>query len=364
MLRLLFVGESWLGSCARSLKEALTRQAEVCLDEVNEDLYLPRAHSRWMRAADRILTRARKRQLYSQILSRVEMLAPDVVMTYKGHPIDAAFVRTLRATGCTVVNVYPDCSPHAHGRRHQEAVGAYDLVVSTKPFHPKVWHSIYGYSNPCVFVGQGYDPALHFVPSPITEPSIDVSLVATWRLEYGQIMKALASLLQGRGVSVGIGGSGWQAHRSDYPQDWLFPGELHGRAYVGWLRRGRVCLGLITREAVSAGVRQPGDEDSTRTYELAAAQCFFIHRRTEFVQSLYDETTEVPLFDTPQELAEKILHYLPLAETRHAIAAAAHRRAVPAYSLDTRASEIVEIVKRCRAASHEPSQTQVWPPCR
>jgi hypothetical protein len=25
-MRILFVGESWLGSCARSLKEALTRQ--------------------------------------------------------------------------------------------------------------------------------------------------------------------------------------------------------------------------------------------------------------------------------------------------------------------------------------------------
>ena len=39
-MRILFVGESWLGSCARSLKEAMTRQPGVDLDEVNEDLHV------------------------------------------------------------------------------------------------------------------------------------------------------------------------------------------------------------------------------------------------------------------------------------------------------------------------------------
>ncbi len=240
-----------------------------------------------------------------------------------------------------MVNVYPDLSPHAHGAEHQQAVGAYDLVISTKPFHPALWRSVYGYENRCVFVPQGYDPALHWVTSPPSEPRFDVVLVATWRSEYGELMKTLGPLLSSQGISVGIGGSGWIAHREDYPADWVFVGELAGRTYVDWLRQGRICLAPVTREVVIAGVRQPGDEDSTRTYELAAAYCFFIHRRTEFVQGLYDETTEVPLFDTAEELAEKIIHFLPLEEERQRMAAAAHHRAVPAYSVDERANQIV-----------------------
>lgn len=340
-MRILFVGESWLGSCARSLKEALARNPHVILDEVNEDLFVPKHRARWLRAINRLLKPAHRQELYRQIEYRVEAFKTDVVMTYKGHPLEAEFIRQLQAVGCTVVNVYPDLSPHAHGAKHQQAVGVYDLMISTKPFHPTAWKSVYGYDNPCVFVPQGYDPTLHLVRSPPSEPHFDVTLVATWRSEYGELMKALGQLLSGQGISVGIGGNGWIAHRGDYPTDWVFAGELAGRTYVDWLRQGRICLAPVTREVIIAGVRQPGDEDSTRTYELAAAHCFFIHRRTELVRGLYDESTEVPLFDTAEELAEKIIYFLPLAEQRQQMAAAAHRRAVPDYSVDERANQIV-----------------------
>jgi hypothetical protein len=224
-------------------------------------------------------------------------------------------------------------------------VGAYDLVISTKPFHPERWQGVYGYQNRCVFVPQGYDPALHLVDAPPSNARFDVVLVATWRPEYGALMKALAAALAGRGVSVGIGGSGWMARREDFPSEWEFAGGLQGRSYVEWLRQGRICIAPVTRELVISGARQPGDEDSTRTYELAAAHCFFIHRRTDCVRKLYDEASEVPMYDTADELAEKITHYLPLADERSRMAAAAHRRAVPAYSIDARAEVIASIVR-------------------
>ncbi|HRD67247.1 MAG TPA: glycosyltransferase [Candidatus Competibacter sp.] len=340
-MRILFIGQSWLGSCARSLKEALARNPQVILDEVNEDLFIPKHRARWLRAINRLLKPAHRQELYRQIRYRVEVFKPDVVMTYKGHPLEAGFIRQLQALGCSVVNVYPDCSPHAHGAEHRQAVGAYDLVISTKPFHPAVWKSVYGYNNPCIFMPQGYDPHLHLMTDPPCNPRFDLTLVATWRAEYGELIKALGQLLFSRGVTVGIGGNGWAAHRKDYPTDWVFAGELQGQTYIDWLRQGRICLAPVTREVVIAGVRQPGDEDSTRTYELAAAHCFFIHRRTGFVQEIYDETTEVPLFDTVEELAEKIIYFLPLEDERQRMASAAHRRAVPAYSINERASQIV-----------------------
>lgn len=340
-MKILFVGESWRGSCARSLKEALARNPVVCLDEVNEDLFIPKPRARWLRAINRVLRPAFRHELYREILYRAVALKPDIVMAYKGFSIEAEFVMRLKAAGCWVVNVYPDCSPHAHGAAHKKAVGAYDLVISSKPFHPASWQSVYDYPNPCAFVPQGYDPSLHLVSEPQAETRFDIILVATCRPEYVELMKELARLLAAD-LKVGIGGHGWMAHRDKFPPNWVFAGELHGRAYIDWLRQGKICLAPVTREVIIDGVRQPGDEDTTRTYELAAAHCFFIHRRTDFVQRLYDEATEVPMYDTPEELANKILHFLPRDDERGAMAAASHRRAVPSYSLDSRAEEIVK----------------------
>ena len=345
-MRILFVGESWFGSCARSLREALTRRPELLLDDLAEDCYLPRYRGLWPRLGARLLRPAGRRDLHRALLERVRGFAPDLLLTYKGTGLDARLLARVRALGCPTVNVYPDCSPHAHGRRHRAAVGCYDLVVSTKPFHVDRWKSFYGYSNPCVFVPQGYDPTLHLVPTPPPAPDLDLILAAYWRPEYGRLMREVAARLDGSGVTVGIGGYGWERERSALPADWLLAGPLHGRRYVDWLRRGRICLAPVTREPVVDGVPQPGDEDSTRTYELAAAHCCFIHRRTPYLATVYDEATEVPMFDTPADLVALVRWLLPRELERHRLAAAAHRRAVPSYSLDARAADLTMVLQR------------------
>jgi glycosyltransferase involved in cell wall biosynthesis len=344
-MRLLFIGESWLGSCARSLKEALARRADVDLDEVNEDSWFPRPRARWLRALNRLIAPAYRRDFNAHVLDKVRTLRPSVVMTYKGTPIRAGLVTAIRALGAFTVNVYPDCSPHAHGAAHQKAVGAYDLVVSTKAFHPSLWKQTYGYENRCLFVPQGYDPNLHFVSEPPSGFEFDVVMVATCRPEYGRLLVDLARALDDPKLRVAIGGFGWDGARTGLPRHWVFPGPVQGRGYLALLRKGRICIAPLTREVVIDGQHQPGDVDTTRSYELAAAHCFFLHRRTDFARSLYAED-EVPMYESAEELAGLIGHYLARDVERARMAAAAHRRAVPAYSLDDRAGDIMEVLKR------------------
>lgn len=344
-MRVLFVGESWLGSCARSLREALAREADVEVDDIGEDTCFPRPQARWLRAANRLTLPTYRREFNARILNCVKSMRPDVAVFYKGSQVHAGLLREIGSTGTPTVNVYPDCSPHAHGDAHREAVGQYDLVVSTKPYQPALWQDHYGYRNRCVFVPQGYDPSLHLVTAPPAGFEFDVVLVATHRPEYGQLMIDLGRVLDDPGISVAIGGHGWEVTRPALPAHWRLSGAVQGHEYVTRLRQGKICIAPLTTSVVVNGRAQPSDVDTTRTYELAAANCFFVHRRTEYVQTLYDEAAEVPMFDDARELAQHIRFFLAHPERRSAMAAAAHKRAVPAYSIDQRASEILTVMK-------------------
>src|SRR5262249_32867898 len=152
---------------------------------------------------------------------------------------------------------YPDMSPHAHGEDHRLAVGAYDLVISTKPFHPSLWTSVYGYTNPCHFVPQGYDPALHLVHNPPTGTQFDVVMIATYRKQYGDLIRVVSERLAGDGIKFGIGGNGWQDFAIG--EDWVIGRELKGRSYIEWLRSGKICIAPLTEGGpVGKGTDYPG----------------------------------------------------------------------------------------------------------
>jgi hypothetical protein len=353
-MKLLFVGESWMGSSARSLKESLSRTAVCDVDEINEDLYKPKARARWIRGINRVLAPAYRRELTAAVIEKCRETRPEVLLVYKGNSVDTDLVRAVKGMGIYTVNVFPDCSPHAHGDRLRKTIGEYNLVISTKLFHPSLWRSTYGYTNHCVFVPHGYDPKLHLVNThPLDSGKcVDVVMAANWRAEYDNLVRRIAQLLPDKSISVAIAGPGWAERREQFPDHWIYPGAPHGRSYINLLRSGRIAIAPVSRDVEINGRRQPGDEDSTRTYELAAAHCFFIHRRTEFVKTLFDESSETPMFDTAEELVGLIREYLPKEELRRSMAYAAHSRATPAYSLDERAHDIVrEITASIRKMS-------------
>lgn len=340
-LRILFFGATWQGCSPRALCRAMSEREDIEVLEVDEDHCNPlwrRLDLRLLRRVIAPLSRADQRQ---QLLAAARSFRPDVLLVYKGQSLSPADMRALATLGAPQVNIYPDCSPHAFGNRHRRAMGGYDLVISTKPFHPTLWASLYGYRNCCVFVPHGYDPHVHYAPAPAPADRFDVILVATWREQYAQTLREFAAALGGHRLRVCIAGTYWERSRAKLPSNWTFLGPAYGRAYVDLIRSGAICIAPVHRDVVIDGQQQPGDEDTTRTYELAAAGCFFIHRRTPFVQTLYDEATEVSMFDDGHELTGKVLHYLAHPEERHSMAIAAQKRAVPAYSIDARASEVI-----------------------
>lgn len=340
-MKLLFVGETWNGSSARSLRDAFAAIDGIEMDDLGEDHYKPRAQGLPVRVLNRLLTPLYRRELESEISQRLAFFKPQVVVIYKGGLISIETVQSIRRSGVAVVNVFPDCSPHAHGDELRAAIAEYDLVISAKPFHPPHWHRTYGYANRCVCVPHGYDPRVHYWAEAHAQQDIDVVLAASWRPEYERLLAEVGVLLPDSGVSVALAGPGWGERRHAFPSHWHFPGPLYGRAYGEFVRRGKIVIAPVQMEMTIDGSQQPGEVDTTRTYELAAAGTFFLHRRTPYVGTVYEEGVESDFWEDPGELVAKIRHYLPRTEDRKRMALAAHLRAVPAYSITSRAREIV-----------------------
>jgi hypothetical protein len=351
--RILFVGNSWQGSNARSLREQLAMLDGTVVGDIGEDQVIPNYQALPLRLANRLLFRLQSRELEMAIRRAISGFAPDVVVVYKGRGIDATFIDEIRTLGVPVVNVFPDCSPHQSGNQLRRAMGHYDLVISAKAFHPPHWKAVYGYDNACVFVPHGYDPAIHYWPEQAPSQSYDVVLCALWREEYHRWMKAFAAALGNLPISVAIAGHLWEQHRSDFPAHWSVLPAQTGHAYGRFVRSGRITIAPINRELVIAGERQPGDEDTARSYELAASHCFFVHQRSDYIASVYDENTEVPMWSNGEDLAELVRTWLPRETGRRAMAARAHVRAVPAYSIAARAAQVLAHVRSLIGAARK-----------
>jgi hypothetical protein len=344
-MKVLFVGESWNGSSARSLCDALAEIRGVDVHHIAEDLWVPKHRSLAMRLSNRLLRPFQVSELNNEIQAYISARKPDVLLVYKGTYVNQSTISVARLHDVLTCNVFPDYSPHAYGNDLKIRMGLYDSVVTTKPFHSARWHSTYGYTNECVFVPHGFDPRIHLWNCAPTDARFDVVLAANCRPEYFRLMKQFAQATCSTGITVGIAGVGWEANIHDLPKAWVVHGPVLGRDYGEWLRKGRIALAPVNREVMVNGVRQPGDEDTTRTYELAAAHCFFVHQRTDYIESVYDEFTEVPMWNTPAELANLVKQFLPLEQKRKEMAAAAHRRAVPAYSIPRRAEAVVAHIR-------------------
>jgi len=348
-LRILFVGDSWKGSSARATREALCAFPGVLVDEIDADHFVMAQRSLTLRAANKLLRSFQIKELEREIRTAIQTRSPDVLLAYKGYGIGSTVLRQAKALGVTTINMFPDCSPHAFGRPLREAIGEYDLVISTKPFHPKEWNRTYGYKNCCVCVPHGYDPAVHYRPDAVGHQELDVVMVAAWRPEYHALLLDFAAEASKESWRIGIAGPGWIEKRDKFPASWLFVRTITGSAYIDFIRSGRIAIAPVQRRMVVRGVNQPGDEDSTRTYELAAAGSFFVHRRTDYVSTVYDERNEVPLWDDAKELASLVRYYLPRETERAAMAAAAQARAVPQYSVVSRTTRVLDHIRSARA---------------
>lgn len=350
-MKILYAGHFRSGLSGRSMKDALARIDDVEIDEFDMDSFMPIGRSFRTKAVYKLIRPWQMADLRKVLISRARYVEPDVVITTKGSALDVATIRTLQADGIPVFNRWPDTDPRAFGPMIRDAVGAYDAVFSTKRHHPEMWGPVYGYENPCHHVAHGYCADLHLyegAPDP-EQMDYDIVMIASGRPEYYKLMQEFIDGLGGRKIRMALGGAAWDKFPGGLPDGFENIGERFGRAYTDWMRRGRIVIAPVMTKVMVDGSAERGDAVTARTYQCAAAHVFFIHTRTDEARELYDENTEVPMFSDGHELAKKVSYFLDHPEERAKFAAATVRRAVPAFSHDARAAQILGLVRQTLA---------------
>lgn len=355
-MRVLFVGNFWLGSDARSLKDCIAARADVLLEEFDLDHYTVRGDSTFVRAARRLMASHLSNRLNKEIYDKAINFQADVIFVYKGNGIYPHTLERIKKEGIYTCCYFPDPSPKMYGDMLAKCMGLYDLVFSAKIFHPSLWNECYKYNNKCEHVSHGYDPYLHTRVSLDESPRFDVALIANWRGEYESIMSAVFSDPACREMTFLIGGTGWDRHANFefVPRGVEFCGGVYGQGYVDALRSARIVIAPVWSDIRFNGKQIQGDMVTARTFQLAAAYTFFLHKRTEEALATYDEQSEVPMWDDADELIPLLVHFINNDERRRSLATNAHARAVPAYSLHEAADMICNRIRsaRCTAATH------------
>ncbi len=335
MLRVLFVGENWYGSCARACCYAL-RRLGCDVRDIDLQTFFPQLRRRSSRLALRAVAPRLVAEFNQHILEVARHFQPDWLLAFKGSYLRAETLRALRHSGIALYNYYPDRMIFARGTPMENAIPEYDCVFDTKRYwdgdtnqhiHPRAR----------VFLPHGYDPEIHrtiaLEDRDLSQFGCDVSLVATHMPVKEELVDELLTLHPA--LDLQIWGGRWENCRSSRVKAHVRGLDVRGLSYAKAVLASRINL------AVMGVTPEARDETSTRTYEIPACGGFMLHQRSAEVLDIFSDAKEMATFESAKDLAGKIDYYLAHAEERQRIARAGQQRCVPAYSYDNRMAEVL-----------------------
>jgi spore maturation protein CgeB len=221
------------------------------------------------------------------------------------------------------------------GDRFLESLKYFHTVFTTKSKNPSRYQAL-GQER-SFFLPSAFEPSVHR-PIPLSSSRLQrefgVSFIGTYD---GSRLPYLNSVGWER---LQVWGNGW----SRFPQFPQFkahitPSAVYGFDFADACSRSLCCLGLLREEA--------GDLHTQRTFEIPACGTLQVAPRNEEILGFFDEDKEIVLFDSMEELKEKVDFYLSHPSARNAIARAGYERCVKgAHTYLDRTRAILEMAER------------------
>jgi spore maturation protein CgeB len=336
-LRILFLGESWFGSCARACSYALRRMGHDVQD-VSNDHYTPQWRRRISRAAIRVLRPIIEAEYNAQVLQLATTFRPHLLLAFKAPLLRGSTLRTLREQGVILVNYYPDPTFFAYGHLIPEAIPEYDCIFSTKPFLLDEAKENQLVIRDFQYLPHGYDPEIHRPEESDQLLQSQVCFIGSQHDKKELLLDSLLEILPS--IDLKIWGDRWgeRGKSKRVLAKWQNRG-LFGSEYARAISNAKISLALLSGQI---GIGKYADQTTTRTFEIPACGGFMLHERNAEVLELFSEGSEVECFLNAEELAAKISFYLSNESARLRIAERGYSRCVPSYSYDERMKTIVE----------------------
>jgi len=339
--RILCVGETWLGSDARASFAAFERLGQS-IQVLDESHYVT---NKWPGAIGKGLRRSFRpllvNQLRRDVLRSIAEFKPHCLFVFKGNWVHPNILESCRSQNVIAINYYPDVSFLSHGPYIPRSLPLYDHVFNTKTYGVADMKSRLSIQH-ATFLEPGFDPELH-QPVELTEAErgtyrCEVVFIGTWSPKKEALLSALRQELPK--IDLKIWGCQWEKNRSPNLAGAIIGREVTGPNYTRAIRGASICLGLLSEAGKGSS---SGDLITARTFQIPACRVFMLHERNPEVLRYFEEDREAAFFATPEELTQKVRHYLDHPAERERIAAAGLERALrDEYAIDGRMKVIVD----------------------
>lgn len=340
-LTILLATEIWFGSTGAGLAHGFRSLGHDVI-EITPNDYFIKPNSKISSLLTIATTNISTKLYGNAIINAIKKYKPDILFTGKGTFIGKHVLDFAKSQGVRTVNFYPD-NNFDHKKLNNNHLNQYDIFITTKSYHEG--NILPGYNKKIYFVPHGYSTLTHRPRQKhVSDDSFlyDVGYIGNPNDYKFRWMLSIAEKFPHR--SILLSGTNWERYTSGTALERAHcPGALIGDLYARAIESCRINISV---HYGPVGPEGWADQVSTRSFEIPACGGFMLHIDNEEVRSLYEPGKEIDVFSTPEELNEKIAFYLDHPEERMRIADAGYKRAVPAYSYDARAAEIVEIIRR------------------
>lgn len=333
-MKILFLGDDWIGSNARSLADGF-RQAghDVVVIDTTAVTLPARLSPPWLYAKT---TRRRAPwtvdRLHAEIDAAATQLRPDMVFAFKGVHLDQR--RLLDIPAARHVHYSPDdvANPENVSPEYLAHEAEWDHIVTTKRHNVAELRE--RGARAVTFVRSAYDPAWHHPAARRGPRRYLVGFIGVCRPDR---RAELVELARTHGDRMLIRGPGWRRVPELRVTGATVGGAVYGQQYSAVVAEITANLVLLNSEN--------RDTHTCRTFEVPAAGGLFVGQRTDEHAELLRDTVECFLFTAPDELAEILDWCATHPEKAAAIAEAGYQRIVSdGHRYVDRAAEIVAAV--------------------
>lgn len=316
-MRILFVGDDWVGSNARSLADGF-RQAghDVVVVDTTAVALPTRFSPPW------IYSKVRRRRapwdlgsVHRRIDSIATALSPDLLFCFRTVHLDQR--RLLDTPAGLHVHYSPDDASNPYNTtpdylRHEHE---WDLVITTKRHN--VPELIARGTTAVKFVLSAYDPAWHHLSARRDPRRYLLGFVGNCRPDRRAVTVALAERY---GARMLVHGPGWRRVPELRRTRAVVGGPVYGEHFSATV--ASVTANLVFLNSANR------DTHTCRTFEVPAAGGLFVGQRTDEHAALLVEGREGLLFSDEDELHEILRWCDRRPEQAQAVAEAGHHRIV------------------------------------